>query len=600
MSKNDVLMAQETGPLSLFLGVQTARWTRQQFLDAAHFGRAHGVSTLFIKVYEVGSYAGTGPASGVEGVWYGGVDGWDSIYRSLQPIINVIPYGFLYGRNMRAELNTARTLLDRYKKLCLDMEGGYWAGGDSATRARDIARVLGPIRGKLWVSCPADPIRNNQLGFLQAIAPAVDAFMPMAYSNELATTWKHDFERIKPGACIQPTLDLSQEFGGNNVLGVADSFIHNGALAISCWEYGFATSNPGLLNSIREIMKAVKVSVPAPPPAPTTPSVGPGPLLLNSQGMVLDVPYSNQEEPGGDSPDLCGPWSVASLRVAGLPNKGARGNAEDIDVWTDHEVDKYMPDGHQKWPGASIPDMYNFLKDSRDPHSGVPNLHFWDIPPGIPTIRNALRAGYPVLVTASGGAGNIVSKKTGKPPYPWNMNANHIFPLMGIDKDGDFIVADELNARYQGVWPVVYLADRLHPSWACVVQVTGPDEKDPWLAPIPSGNPDEWASKYGKDGHFNAQRWVYTPPVPGPAPTNSETQTLAAHTLWHSVRSETPIDTGIYRYWMEHYKKGVFFGAPLSGEWESVSWGGNPIVCQTFTGGSIQWDGTAHWYPDTR
>lgn len=73
---------------------------------------------------------------------------------------------------------------------------------------------------------------------------------------------------------------------------------------------------------------------------------------------------------------------------------------------------------------------------------------------------------------------------------------NHILSILGLDKDGDFICADPLNNSYQGYWPPVYLASRLNPSWATVVQIVGPDPAHPWLKPIPSGDPTAWPQGY--------------------------------------------------------------------------------------------------------
>src|SRR5437016_13940441 len=97
-------------------------------------------------------------------------------------------------------------------------------------------------------------------------------------------------------------------------------------------------------------------------------------MILNAAGMVLDIARSYQLEPG-ESGDLCGPWSVSSLKFAGLPGKGARGSAEDIDHWADAEADKYMANGHVGWPGSSIGDMHNFLNDAVEDFGPTPGHH---------------------------------------------------------------------------------------------------------------------------------------------------------------------------------------------------------------------------------
>lgn len=307
--------------------------------------------------------------------------------------------------------------------------------------------------------------------------------------------------------------------------------------------------------------------------------------VTNSKGMVLDITESYQLVPG-DSEDLCGPWSVSSLRLAGLPGKGPRGSKYDIQNWTFNEVDKYMPEGHIKWPGSEISDMYNFLRDSLDPVSKKRNLHWQDINPSLENIRIAVKCGYPVLITVN--EQNIKEKRTGaRPPYPWDINANHIFPVVGIDKEGDFICADELNNRFQGYWPIIYLASLLKPSWASVVQVVGPDEKRPWLAPIPNDNPSSW-NKTFQGQLFNM-------------PNINKFQLQQNIDLWNSTQLllESPIDVNadnVGKEWLNKYMLKYPIGAPLS-RFNSHDWNGQPIIITLFTNGQCQdTQGKLRWW----
>jgi len=234
------------GPVSLFLGVETFNWTIQQFIDAANFAKAHGISSLFVKVSEVGS---------AENVWYGGINAFDVMYQEMQKIVNVIPYAFVYGNTygtIDEEISIAKTFLAKYKKYCLDMEGSFWAQGLSASWAQAFNDALLPIPGTLWISCPANPVENNQLPFLQAIDQAANALMPMAYSDYLSETYPTDFSGL---GCVQPTFDLSDEFGVNNVVANIQDAKNSGALAISLWEYQMATGNTKLLDQCVQTFK---------------------------------------------------------------------------------------------------------------------------------------------------------------------------------------------------------------------------------------------------------------------------------------------------------------------------------------------------------
>ena len=222
--------------------------------------------------------------------------------------------------------------------------------------------------------------------------------------------------------------------------------------------------------------------------------------VVNSQGMVLDVVQCNQLEPG-ESQDLCGNYGTALLAYSGQPTKGARGTAEDVDVMADNLATLYNT-GPVNEQGSTESEMYAYLTGATINNARV--LHFWVIPTDNASIKRCIEAGYPVLVTAN--EQNIKSTRTGKqPPYEWNLNANHVIPLMGIDSSGNWIVPDYLN-DYSGTgdtFPAHYDATTLQPSWACCVQVVGTDVNNPWLAPIPSGTPLEWDSMYVQP--FNAQ-----------------------------------------------------------------------------------------------
>ena len=233
--------------------------------------------------------------------------------------------------------------------------------------------------------------------------------------------------------------------------------------------------------------------------------------------MVLDVAQSYQLE-AGESQDLCGNYGVATLALADKPGNGPRGNAENIDSYADWLATLYNA-GPTNEQGSTEEQMYTYLIGAVENFGPTPSgnrlLHFWVIPTDTPSIRRAIEAGYPVLVTAN--EQNIRDVNTGKrPPYAWNLNANHIIPLMGVDKNGHWVVPDYLNNN--SGWPFSYDESVLAPSWACCIQVVGPDQNNPLLAPIPSGTPLSW------DANFNAQLFAQTgnrlPPTTPPPPTD--------------------------------------------------------------------------------
>lgn len=234
------------GPCSLFLGVETGTWSRDQFVQAAQFAQKHGISTLIIKCSEVTSTHGD--------IWYGGMAGVDSIVQAVRAQgLGVLTYQFMWGDRYGAlttEISVAQEFLSTYGKHCLDMEGSTWAGANGRAWASQMNATLVHAPGKLFVSSPADPLRNDQDAFLRALSPSINIWMPMAYSNELDGIWQSDYHQINRIACLQPTLDLSQEFGPNDPVAVARHFREAGCHAMSIWEYQFATGNPALLDRV--------------------------------------------------------------------------------------------------------------------------------------------------------------------------------------------------------------------------------------------------------------------------------------------------------------------------------------------------------------
>lgn len=578
------------GTIALFVGIESANWSDSDWQKAIQFCKDHRIGGLIVKVSEVGSHAGD--------IWYGGIDGVKHVQSLItQAGLKFLAYGFLYGDefgNLQKELDITVEMLNTFGAYCVDIESGNWSGSTAAGWAGTLNATLSQNPNKLYVSLPANPVDASQQATFQALSPSINVWMPMAYSAALDKEWHSQITGINPQACIIPTFDLSNEFGQNDPLTSVENMKNASGVGVTLWEYTFAVQNTGLVDAIVQAWNGSSNNV----------------VQTNSAGCVLDIRQSYQLE-SGESEDLCGPWSIASLMYAGLPGKGPRGSAEDIDTWADSEVDKYQSQGHVNWQGSSVQDMYNFLTDATDPQGKQRNLHWWDMDtPSIDNVRRAVKAGYPVVVTVN--EQNLIEKRTGKhPPYPWNLNANHIIPVLGIDKDGDFICCDELNNNFQGYWPPVYKA--FTPVWATVVQVVGPDPNNPWLKSIPSGNPASWPQ------NFNAQNFGGSTPMP-PAPPNNNFE-QEAQDAWYAFFNQfvslatnlsiplpggfdikqfaPPTGTGIYNSWHDAWLKGHQFGPPLTFEYRSVNSSGKEIIVQQFAGARCEWDGAAHWYTST-
>lgn len=235
MSCQDI--AKVIGQHLLFLGVDTAGWNLAQFSQAARFAKTHGVNSLLLK-----SADGTN-------VWYGGMNGYRQRRDAIKAEgVGVIPYTYSYGNKFGA-INTEISILKSFMQedgvVCMDAEA-EWNG--KVSWAQTLCASMLNYPGIFLVSTWADPSLQNWQGVLQALNPCVDAYMPQQYSNYLAPFWTQF--AASGSACIQPTVDMSQEAGPNDPVALARAAHTQGHTALSVWHHGLAASNPGLLDAI--------------------------------------------------------------------------------------------------------------------------------------------------------------------------------------------------------------------------------------------------------------------------------------------------------------------------------------------------------------
>jgi hypothetical protein len=226
-----------TGQHLLFLGLSTHGWTPEQFHQAALFARAHDIDCLLVKVADGGN------------LWYGGLDGWNSRRDIiLKNGVGAIPYMYSYGNKFGAldtEIDIMLTYMADGKIFCADMEE-EWNG--QVNWANYLASRLRGVPGTFLVSTWADPSLQNWQGVIRALAPVTSVFMPQQYNNYLATFWA---EFAANGAVwLQPTVQLTQEFGANDPVRIARAAYDQGHTALSVWYFEPAGANPGLLDAV--------------------------------------------------------------------------------------------------------------------------------------------------------------------------------------------------------------------------------------------------------------------------------------------------------------------------------------------------------------
>ncbi len=76
----------------------------------------------------------------------------------------------------------------------------------------------------------------------------------------------------------------------------------------------------------------------------------------------------------------------------------------------------------------------------------------------------------------------------------------------------------------------------------------------------------------------------------------------AAYDTWNSTAflfggTPPPLNRGIAQSWLAHYLAGSNMPPPITQEFQSVDWSGNPIIVQLFAGLRCEWaNGTGVWY----
>ncbi len=229
----------------LFIGTEDFKWGPSNYDGPIALCKKYGITGLLVKAYEI-----------TQGLWYGGITGFDAIYQHITGArLECIPYGFLYGGvGLPAEAAVGLLFMDKYGVFCMDSESAFDGHTDWGQK---LATIWNGHPGRLWISTWANPADHNQLGFIDALKPHVQAWMPQVYSDKLApmalAQWPH-------GLPMQPTVGIVGDGDPNTGANHVHLF---GSTDISIWEYEEGVAHGDRLGAI---MTAAGVqTAPAPP-----------------------------------------------------------------------------------------------------------------------------------------------------------------------------------------------------------------------------------------------------------------------------------------------------------------------------------------------
>lgn len=568
----------------LFIGIESFTWSDADFARAVDFCKQHHLDGLLVKVFD-----------GMLGEWYN--DRFPEIFKAITSAgLICVPYGFHYGYDKGSDLAGEAQLALKYLKTCgsycANMESSWDGMGDWAGQ---LATLWADHPGELWISTwgnVGDESGGHRwLTAISHLTPIVQAWMPQCYSQSLYAAAQNDWPK---GVHLEPTFALSDEFGANNPLQLVQGFLtanhfsNGNARNISLWEYQLAQTSPTIVDDIVQFLRRGTSM----------------PIMLNQHGMVANFVEVSQFEPN-ETEMACGFFAGGSLRAATPPDRVPTMKPEDVDNWSDQQYAAvYGSYGANQGGGISVDQLHAVFHNA--------GLHYWDITaiaPGsaqssdLAHIKGALQAGYPVVATVvEASVRDLTGDIPSGNPYEWNPVCDaqscmtHVLVWVGIAPDGHLLAIDYANVvgPLQGSntvrpWPRKYDIATINNNYACVVQLVGPDPNNPWLKPIPSGDPTTWPA------NFNGQNFAQQSPPPDDFP--QETQDC-----WNSFlvgvlgKSPAPFTTGIANAWLAGWVAGKHYGPPLTYEYHSKNAQGRDIVVQEFAHARCEWDGTATFY----
>lgn len=212
-------------------------WSVANFVTEAQFLHKLGFDTMSPKIGEA------------EQPWYSVQAVKDQRQACLDNGIGYAPFWYCDGPKFNivpGECALLREYGDANAGIMIadmETEWNYQVGA-----ARQFESEMRPWSGVLGVTTWADPAYQGWLGVIAAIAPAVNVWIPQRYNNWLAN------QSMPPEVTIvQPAVDMSLEFGANNVTSIVASIARAGGSAW-IWDNVYAAGNQPLARNLCAIL----------------------------------------------------------------------------------------------------------------------------------------------------------------------------------------------------------------------------------------------------------------------------------------------------------------------------------------------------------
>jgi hypothetical protein len=263
-TQNQIHAGRVVGRTVLFIGNECRGWSPADFANAARVARSLGIDTLSPKRLD-----GTVR-------WYNTPQQLQDEYRAVTAQgCGYLPFAYCYGPRfgldfvnaecaVLAEMQAALGALqsDGIGFVCADLEAEWNGRVDAAQRFNAAMQN----KHLLYLTSWANPGSQAWTGVLNILRGCINAYVPQAYSDYLGTV---EYQQISQDLCIQTAVDLSQEFGANHPVQIAQQAVNHGQTTLWMWDYSFLGAQRSNAQGVVQVARAIQLPDQPPDSTPT-------------------------------------------------------------------------------------------------------------------------------------------------------------------------------------------------------------------------------------------------------------------------------------------------------------------------------------------
>lgn len=241
----------DMGRVALFVANEAQGMNASALASVARQARSIGVDTLCVKRAE-----GTGR-------WYNSPGQIAEEYKAVTEAgCGYVPFTYMYGPRFGSNQVTGECqILTELTDAIASARGGEgfviadmeleWNNQPWAAAQMREWMINKP--GLLGVTTWADPDQQGWDQVVRELLPVVNSWIPQAYNNWLSNAVAEGQNLGELN--IEPAIDLSQEFGANDQIAIAQTAKARGESTIWLWEYTLTGSQRQLVQNLAGLMK---------------------------------------------------------------------------------------------------------------------------------------------------------------------------------------------------------------------------------------------------------------------------------------------------------------------------------------------------------